>query len=213
MNVYTYFDKDESLTGFDQVLDVWAKTWKKYGWQPVVLGPDVAMRHPLYEIVKAHVEKLPTTNPLKYEVSCWLRWLAMESISGGLHTDSDVFNYGLLEPFTAKETTILDQGKVPCAVWVGQNSGIAEQILKFKESDGIENNGTMQCSDMIFFQKTDFPTIDMCKEVNSDGFDKYALVHFATSGLYKTGHNKDGILKAISDLRPIDFNDKVESQT
>jgi hypothetical protein len=213
MNVYTYFDKDESLNGFSQVLDIWEKSWKKYGWNPVVLGNDVAMRHPLYELVYNHVEKLPTSNPKKYEMSCWLRWLAMESIGGGLHTDSDVFNYGLLDPFTAQETTILDFNRVPCAVWVGKNTKLSLEILKFKESDGIDYLDTKQCSDMIFFQKTSLPTMDMVREINSDGYKESALVHFATSGLAKSGHNKENILKAISDLRPIDFNDKVESQT
>ena len=91
MNVYTYH---EPLPEVDrtEILSLWAASWRMNGWNPVILGRDIARRHPLYEPFLAKVNSMPTVNGREYETACYLRWLAMVVVGGGLMVDDDVVN-------------------------------------------------------------------------------------------------------------------------
>jgi hypothetical protein len=63
------------------------------GWNPVVLYDHHAKAHPLYDLLKESVSKLPTINVPEYELACYLRWLAVAARGGGFMSDYDVVNY------------------------------------------------------------------------------------------------------------------------
>lgn len=100
MRVYTYYTPislypDDSQT---KLIEVWARSWRKQGWEPIVLNEGDAMLHPLYSEFKQHISKLPTEYGHEYEGACFLRWLAMAAQEtdggGGMLTDYDYINYG-----------------------------------------------------------------------------------------------------------------------
>jgi hypothetical protein len=101
MRVYTYYMPIGLYDEYSQrkLIEVWARSWSKFGWEPIVLNEGDAQQHPWYWDYKAHVWNLPTEYGHDYEGSCFLRWLAMAAQAtdggGGMMTDYDVINYGL----------------------------------------------------------------------------------------------------------------------
>lgn len=80
------------------LIDVWARSWRKQGWDPIVLNPGDAMQHPMWERFEANVSKLPSEYGPLYDKACFRRWLAMAAQTsgkhgGGLLLDYDVINY------------------------------------------------------------------------------------------------------------------------
>lgn len=100
MRVYTYYtpiglyDRDSQ----ERLIDIWARSWSKAGWEPIVLNEGDAMLSPHYDEFRKAVWKLPTEYGHEYETTCFLRWLAMSAQEtgggGGTMTDYDVINYG-----------------------------------------------------------------------------------------------------------------------
>lgn len=198
-NVYTYFDQDPKLDDRSHTLELWKKTWRDSGWNPVVLGRADAEKHPEYESFMAHIKTLPSVNPWGYEESCYLRWLAMDLV-GGLHVDGDVLNIDLIPPLKFDINMVLDPQRVPCAVWVVKGAGIQNLITKFKPSQGIQVNGKLHCSDMIAFQASNIATYEMCFEFGTPESKSAPLVHFASGALAKNGFSKDKMLDAFNTL-------------
>ena len=217
MKVYTYFDQDPTLTQFNDVLNIWKDSWSKHGWEPVVLPRRIAGMHPLCAQVEMHIGRLPTVNPKKYTINNFLRWLAMDVVGGGLHVDSDVVNYGYKPPtkptgtqrtkaqLRPAVTTILDKGKVPCAVWTVPGNNFAKRFLEIKESSLLELNGQKHNCDMPWFQKQPFETLDVVKEPSetSDDWKEAQLVHFASGAISKFGFSKSTYATAVEVLRPV----------
>lgn len=90
--VFTYFDTVDQIdaNGQREQIELWKSAWSSSGFNPVVLGLREVKRNPLYAKFLAAVEALPTANPKQYELNCFLRWLALDSMGGGLMSDYDV---------------------------------------------------------------------------------------------------------------------------
>lgn len=98
MNVYTYYMPVPGLWSEDSqraLIDVWARSWKKQGWNPVVLNEEDAKKHPRYAEFKKKYWSLPTEYGHDYEGACFLRYVAVAAAGGGMMTDYDVINYGV----------------------------------------------------------------------------------------------------------------------
>ena len=88
--ICTYFES--AFTGFIEVdqdykdlLKMWAESWERQGWRPVVLREADAMKHPLLtEKNLANIKNLPTMNVKKYELACYFRWFAAVQVGCGL---------------------------------------------------------------------------------------------------------------------------------
>lgn len=50
------------------------------------------MLHNDYQSLVQKLEQLPTVNPKLYELSCYIRYVAMSAVGGGIMVDNDVIN-------------------------------------------------------------------------------------------------------------------------
>ena len=92
--MYTFFTGVGSikLTGMtteadNDLLAGWKQEWSRMGWEPRVIGVDVAQQHPHFALLN---DKLTETYN-DYERYCFLRWLAMSVVGGGWMSDYDTF--------------------------------------------------------------------------------------------------------------------------
>ena len=97
-NVYTYYMPVPGLWPEDtqlRLIDIWQRSWKKHGWNPVILDETHARRHPRYAEFKRKFWELPTEYGHDYEGACFMRYVATSALGGGMLTDYDVINYGV----------------------------------------------------------------------------------------------------------------------
>jgi hypothetical protein len=97
MTVHTYH---EPVPGMDrtEILSLWAESWRRQGWEPVVHTRAEASAHPQAGSYETVITGLPTVNSRAYEEACWRRWLVAAQV-GGFWCDDDLVNVG----FTAEE--------------------------------------------------------------------------------------------------------------
>jgi hypothetical protein len=208
--VYTYYRQIKGRDQLEQewLLSQWAGRWIKAGWIPKVIGPNEASSHPFFNDFMALVSTLPTVNMREYEEACWLRWLAMVQVGGGLMTDYDVFNYGLspqeIEPPSGELPCILaDHNPCPCAVLgtAQQYANMVNVIMtRAKASIGTER-GQPHLSDQSFVQKhaSLFTTRDICFQHGRSGSDLAKLVHYSHSSCQ--GRPRKDVIPPIEQMR------------
>lgn len=139
--VYTYFqqlaDKAEAYdTENNEILMVWKKAWAEAGWFPQILTEEDAKAHPEYQQLREKFMSLPTVNSKDYEVSCFMRYVAMAAAGGGWMTDYDVLPIrlpGCTAPFNDGKLTIHERF-VPALVSGSQ----AEYIRIAREMSDID---------------------------------------------------------------------------
>lgn len=128
MNIcYTYYENIEeinngSYTGTEdqkKLIDICRNSWERAGWRFVVLNETIAQKHFFYKKYKKIISTFPTINPKKYEYNCFMRWLAMSQIGGGLVIDYDVININFYKKDIVwnKSGITVYQGHVPCVVY------------------------------------------------------------------------------------------------
>ncbi|MFN5119072.1 MAG: hypothetical protein ACK5FE_14295 [Cyanobacteriota bacterium] len=181
--VYTYYEDIGSDLG--PLLDFWADTWARNGWTPVVLGPEDALKHPMYEKFVNHCSSLPTVNNPKYELACYLRWLAFASAGGGLMVDNDVMNhsYSPSRLEDGRGVLILDSGRVPCALMASDTQSILDEILAADSTQAGLEFGKPHMSDMTILMASHFPNSQNCVCFGSPGWEAAELVHYSTHSL------------------------------
>jgi hypothetical protein len=124
--VFTYYEPVEQLEYQPEQIDVCRKSWERNGWQLEVIGEAAARRSTFYQQYVDTVSRLPTVNPGKYDYHCYMRWLAMAEIGGGIMIDYDVVNTGLTQSDAFESSALVVHcGHVPCTV-----SGSAENYLR-----------------------------------------------------------------------------------
>jgi len=160
-NCYTYYEKIDLIENDPSrnhsqwdLINLCAESWRKHGWNLIVISEEHATSHPFYEQYKNFVLRLPTVNPSNYDYHCFMRWLAMANLGGGIMIDYDVLNLGLEDHkfFEHPELTVY-QGHIPCVV-----SGTSKQYLdiaiRFSELENCDEcfefyNDKKHTSDML----------------------------------------------------------------
>jgi hypothetical protein len=126
--IYTYYEPLRIGRDYteEDLIKICAKSWEKNGWKLVVLNYEIAKSHYFYSAYSEIVKQLPSVNPKSYDYHCYMRWLAMSNIGGGIMIDYDVVNLSLTDDSIFQQKIITGfQGHVPCVV-----SGTAEQYLE-----------------------------------------------------------------------------------
>lgn len=203
MNIYTFYEPidNESYNNYDELINIWKKSWIFYGWNPVILSLKDAQEHPKYEKLFKKAQDLPTVNPKKYEMYCYLRWAALAN-KGGWYADVDMINYG----FTPK---VIDENKVVTAgrETLHVNSfymsklvyeDLLDEIINYEVSDEnyelIGEEKVPHVSDMYILSYSKIK-VDHCYnnliEYKKGPYKESSIVHYPTGCMYTDEKDKD----------------------
>ena len=199
MRVYTYHHDDKPPS---PLIDVWAETWKRHGWEPCLLTTSNARLHPDYDRILAAVQKLPTVNGRTYEDACYLRWAALKMAGGGLLVDYDVGNRGLRPDHVGhyvNDIVHLHLNRVPCALYATK-AGLDTVLGWFLDNPRIWTvNGKPHVSDMHIFADRSgaFPIDPVCCEFNDARTRGLPLVHFSSDTVRAFGMDKAVVMREL----------------
>ena len=198
-------DKNKELGA----LALWNESWNRAGWNAQVIGQEDARRSPRYEHYLSSFYDLPTVNRIEYEVSCYMRWVAMSVVAGpgAVMTDYDVLNVAW-QPQEVPEKLRVLEGIVP-AVVIGSAAEferVAEWFAAFKVPESPEEReaehfvkkdggGQVHLSDMILVQYAVRKLGIIDSNHTAFGFGEvggeYApLIHFSHSAVHAHGGGK-----------------------
>lgn len=198
MRVYTYHHNDDPPV---RLLDAWGESWQRNGWEPCLLTQRHAEQHPRFDEIFEAVHKLPTVNGREYEDACYLRWLALQQVGGGLMVDYDVGNRGFRPEHlhTPAALVHLHVDRVPCAVWANK-TGLRTVLEWFKNPcPPWTVNGQPHLSDMHIFAKmsSGFPIDPVCCEFNDLRTKGLPLVHFSSDTTRAVGMDKAAVMQEV----------------
>ncbi len=164
-NVFTYYEPVPSLWSEDsqrKLIDVWARSWRKAGWNPRVLTEQDARKHPRYAEFKRKFWSLPTEYGHDYEGACFLRWAAASAAGGGMLTDYDVINYHFAPQAPDPAKMLVYADTPPVAIFLGAVlapyelfEGMCQEFFTWEPSDHDLNRkiGRHHCSDLMCIQR------------------------------------------------------------
>lgn len=121
-----------------KLIELWQHSWRKYGWDPIVLTEADVKSHPRYAFFHEIFSAKPSEYGVAYCNACWLRWLAAAHYSSlrTSHTmlvDYDVINHGF-------EPQEIEPGKLkifcdepPSSVFMGAVMGSSQHFLDMAE--------------------------------------------------------------------------------
>jgi hypothetical protein len=94
--ICTYFEpfSSDRQDEFQAIVKLWNHSWRTQGWNTRVFSEKDAAKYPGYEELKAQFLDLPTVNDRRFEMSCYLRWLAMVATGCRWMSDIDMINFG-----------------------------------------------------------------------------------------------------------------------
>jgi len=211
MNVFTYHEELEGYPDCKELLLLWSASWRRHGWTPIILGREQAEAHRLYARLNAAVVKLPAANAVAYETSCYLRWLALAQVGGGLMVDTDVINYGYRPrdlvcpccPLAMPSKPIsLEPHKVPCSIFASDKS--CETFAHSFIYAGEHSEGMEATSDMKILVIMNMEIRPIVVSVYAPGWKEAYLVHYAWKAIFDvTGIRPVIKLDIIKKERPL----------
>lgn len=206
--VHTYFRPCVDAAALEEqkrILAIWESNWREAGWEPVILTEVHARQHPDFQKYYEKFHAIPTANPKEYEMACWLRWLAMLQIGGGMMVDYDVLNNGwempkwALDPDGTAPFIYSTNNPVPCAVSGCQKAfGFAVSSFAAAKERFVEN-GAPHVSDQLLIQAWKWPSGDICRQVGSAGWQDAKLIHFCHAAC---GQERSLSMKAWTEKQP-----------
>lgn len=211
MKVYTYFESVDMLPMNNHMIKMWAESWEKNGWEPIVLGEKDAKAHPLYEKYSSAVRNFPSVNPPGFDYHAFMRWLAVPAVGGCVSTEPDVINYSLKPQDIKKwirktKNNILQcHSPVPAFLCGTPDSyiNVCDKIISHVISDNDVHNNRPHLSDQDFsFRYCEnaevkfYRSSDLCAELFDEGnsYDKSdtwknsPCVHYGTPYMMKGGY-------------------------
>lgn len=203
----TYYDP--VLDDQDILVDAWVESWNRAGWRTMLLGPDNAKDHPVYQAYQKVVKSYPTINDRRYENACWLRWLAYADLAERMDvpivaTDYDVINRSWQPTeFPGDRITALHQ--VPTSACAGTKSAFDAFIVATLERAelGIERKGgLMHLSDMtLAFHLPELWNWNLvCEEWWPEA--RAPLVHVSACAVARHATTKAAVVAALNSLAP-----------
>ncbi len=158
--VFTYYqplsDADDPLP--IQVLDIWGYAFYAQGFRPVILNRTHAEKRVNFTEISEKFSRFPTVNPPKYDLNCYLRWIALVEQGGGLLMDYDILPMTSLRNEDMRKLReckwgdlTMDSSMYPM-VTHGNASEIEKWVnymLNFQLKDVTTINGRSHTSDML----------------------------------------------------------------
>jgi len=187
MNVFCYFDNPKAPNYPDRLIECWRESWEANGFTPRVMTEADARANPRFTEIEATCKALPTVNDRRFEMSCWLRWLAFQQVAPGVFTDYDVINFSLRpEDVPTGNVVCLESPASPCCIYATRE-GLAGFLDAFKLGNQCATliDGRQHTSDLMVFQAWHKgPPIALSKLVTHAGHLHSQCVHFP-NGLVK----------------------------
>lgn len=199
--VYTFrvVPPDADEAALDELIRLWRRSWRRNGWEPVVLTPDDLGEE--LESYTSAVSRLPSINHPVRENACYQRWLAVARQGGGWMCDIDLFNYGfspghpeceeVMRNAKPNQITCCDM-HVPCLVYGSEEAfrDTANRFTllgRFGAASGqtlrtVEMRGQPHTSDMIILEgmgSDEYTQADLVREFQEDGWKEAKLVHYS----------------------------------
>lgn len=197
MKVYTYFEPVPEIDEDEQRKQIaaWAYSWRRYGWEPTVLGRKECDGDDPERAAQAEtlIRSRPSANAAQYTVNTSMRWLAFQAVGGGLQTDYDVVNVGLTPGMLHGlvqdiDVCTLSGPWVPCAVYAMPKGcqTLVARILEHPDGEWLEAFGRTHISDMgIFRARPPGPALCLCREYGQPANPEKPLVHCSNGSIWK----------------------------
>jgi len=184
--IHTYFTVCAGINYEEELrlLILWQQIWQRLGYTTIVLNETHAEVHPLYAAYRAKVDTFPTINPREYDRACWLRWLALDAVGGGIMADYDVFPRALRTLPVYDQFTIFERG-VPCLAG-GTQLAIRQWIeYVMGHPDGYSPD-QKHFSDMLCVRGLpSLKTESLCVQYTDTDWLKTSFIHFSHSSTEK----------------------------
>lgn len=89
--VFTFYNPQNETSGDEKaMLALWRDGWTSRGWNPVVLRLVDAQKNGRYRSYSEAVDKFPFIGDKFSSTNRWLRWMALDTVSGGFYADLNV---------------------------------------------------------------------------------------------------------------------------
>ena len=96
-NVYAFYEPINEpwvdQMDHNNLIELWKKSWRYYGWNPIVYGIKECESCDGYEELYNACQSYPTVNSKIYSTICFIRWIYMSKM-GGWYADLDMMNHG-----------------------------------------------------------------------------------------------------------------------
>lgn len=214
MKVYAYFDSCCVTEVARHTLDLWEKSWRDRGWNPVVLSEKDAESHPFYPRFREAVQSFPSVNGAGFDYHAFMRWLAVANLKDSLvvTTEPDVINYSLVSDDVMKFAHGVDVHSPVPAFVIGSPAEFerfcAHVLVHVPTADDVFEERP-HLSDQDFAARYAEPRgllrfvrdSSWCREAFSDGWETAPCVHFGTP--YMLSRDLMPKHKHIPILRPL----------
>lgn len=171
-----------------KLLLLWKRNWEAAGYDPVVLNEHKVQDHALYGPFSVAIDALPNINPAGYERACFMRWLAMAHVGGGLMADHDVFIYDKEFQFGKAPPKIVSfQRHTPCLVYGSQGAfdKVVNEIMAYQVTEKDIEEGTQKphVSDMYMLYRggVKFTSKEDVKNFGVERWETAPFVHYSNS--------------------------------
>ncbi len=202
MRIYSYFGGVPEINpeGELRLITLWRKHHEALGFEPVILNEFIARKHPYFEEYDKAIVAMPSVNPDGYERACYLRWLALAQVGGGLMTDYDLFvlpkvgvDQAMIERGLTTARIKVYENVVPCMV-TGSAEAYLDQCRRFASyvptKCDMFNNRAHTSDMMILAAQSDAGEFDRVHLVRSWGDTNWKdapAVHFSNASMGPAG--------------------------
>ena len=179
------------------ILSLWEQGWRSQGWNPVVLTLRDAIAHGKYNEVNANIERFPTAKNKLAMRNRWMRWLALDTVGGGLMSEYDVIPANF-PPDKLHEPVVLGAGASLVAVRGEQLKALIHQIATYtpQPEDVLDGRAHVDEAKIVeaFFTDHDEAVVAF----GTQRTDIPKLVHFAQRFIdksYASGQRKSALME------------------
>lgn len=208
MNVISYFNLISGLkfsAESQELIDIWEKSWQKYGWNTILLNEEDAKKNSLYgeldlDNPNANFYKTVNSSMWRYHRSCYCRLLAycqhVRENDATLYADYDVINYGFTPDALESTEENSHFSRDRCSVYLGREGAnqIENAISSFNNNPFQEGGERGSSNDMRIITKyTNCFQLKRQKNnqpynssIKADFSNETPLIHY-DGGCYKRG--------------------------